>query len=148
LRTVPAAHQLSPHRAQSAPSHHAPTMNAEMQPPRKIAKNARKTNPASPPPPVLPTPRRLCPHRVRAIIVMENVLPDPVTLGLPLLAVEHEHGRQARFQGGCGTENYLRPRSFPVEGAEYYIRAGTASGGELVWPATAPAMNQTLVRMN
>jgi len=35
----------------------------------------------------------------------------------------------------------------PVEGAEYYIRARTVAGKELVWPATAPIMNHTLVEM-
>jgi len=34
----------------------------------------------------------------------------------------------------------------PEEGAEYYLRVKTAAGRELIWPATAPSMNQTLVQ--
>ena len=32
-----------------------------------------------------------------------------------------------------------------TESLEYHIQAGTASGAQLVWPATAPGMNQTVV---
>ena len=35
----------------------------------------------------------------------------------------------------------------PEEGAEYFVRAKTVAGQELVWPATAPTMNHTLVQM-
>ena len=30
---------------------------------------------------------------------------------------------------------------------EYHIRATTAAGAKLIWPATAPSINQTVVRM-
>jgi hypothetical protein len=33
------------------------------------------------------------------------------------------------------------------EGAEYYVRARTAQGKELIWPATAPTMNHTLTQI-
>jgi hypothetical protein len=37
--------------------------------------------------------------------------------------------------------------SFPAldDDIEYYLRAETASGQTLVWPTTAPEMNQTVV---
>ena len=34
----------------------------------------------------------------------------------------------------------------PDEGIEYYLRVKTAGGKELVWPSTAPALNQTVVQ--
>lgn len=35
----------------------------------------------------------------------------------------------------------------PIQGLgiEYYIRATTAGGSRLIWPATAPRLNQTIV---
>jgi len=44
-----------------------------------------------------------------------------------------------------GVYNVTLP-AVPEESAEYYLRVRTATGKELVWPATAPSMNQTLVR--
>ena len=34
-----------------------------------------------------------------------------------------------------------------AESMEYYLQAVTASGGQLVWPATAPDLNQTVVAL-
>lgn len=34
----------------------------------------------------------------------------------------------------------------PAGGAEYFVRARTAAGRELLWPATAPVLNHTLVQ--
>jgi len=34
----------------------------------------------------------------------------------------------------------------PGEGVEYYLRVKTAAGREMVWPTTAPSVNQTLVQ--
>ena len=35
----------------------------------------------------------------------------------------------------------------PAAGLEYYLRVKTATGQELIWPSTAPAMSQTLVQV-
>ena len=35
----------------------------------------------------------------------------------------------------------------PAEGAEYYVRVKTAAGKALVWPATAPGLNFTILQL-
>lgn len=39
------------------------------------------------------------------------------------------------------------PPAVPDEGAEYFIRVKTAAGKPLVWPATAPGLNFTIVQL-
>jgi len=52
-------------------------------------------------------------------------------------AVQLRHVARGVYSAAIGP-----PQGF---GIEYYVRATTAAGGRLVWPATAPQLNQTIV---
>ena len=90
-----------------------------------------------------------------------TVLDEGESVTLKVLVLDHEPPAEAAlFWRSLGEESFQRRPlrhvaravyevvlpEVPAGGAEYHVHATTASGDELVWPATAPALNHTLVQ--
>jgi len=80
------------------------------------------------------------------VIVLDNEPPTEATLFWRALG-KGEFRKIPLCHVARGVHKVTLP-TVPTEGAEYYIRVKSAAGKELVWPATAPTLDQTLVQMN
>ncbi|MCX6876675.1 MAG: hypothetical protein NTW21_23135 [Verrucomicrobia bacterium] len=79
------------------------------------------------------------------VMVLDNELPTEVELRWRTLG-EGEFKAISLRHVARGVFAVTLPLT-PEAGAEYYVRAKTVEGQQLVWPATAPAMNHTLVQL-
>jgi hypothetical protein len=79
------------------------------------------------------------------VIVLDNEDPAEAVLCWRALGAGEFRGLPLRHVAR-GVYQVILP-AVPDEGAEYYLRVMTAAGKPLVWPATAPGQNFTIVQL-